>query len=468
MSRDEPWQWSAATAAAAVRDREVTPTELCESVLERINAVEPDLAAFAQLDLDRAREQAAELTREAAAGSLRGPLHGVPIAIKDIFDVEGLPTRCGSPLYADAAPARADAAVVAHLRSAGALLVGKTTTHELACGVYTEQTHNPWDLTRCCGGSSGGSGAAVAAGMAMAATGSDTGGSIRIPAAVCGVVGVKPTYDLLSRQGVTALSWSLDHVGPLARSVDDAALVLDAMLGSGHLSPVPERDLSSVVIGVADDEPLSWVTTPVREAFEDACALLADAGARVVHLSIPELEHTLPLEFTIVMAEGASYHDRSIRERSSLISEGIRVLFQSGAVLPAEDYLLAQRLRTGYRRAVGRAFAEHELDALIAPTIPLAAYAPTDETIVINGREESIIEANVRTTAPFNLTGLPVVCVPSGLSDEGRPVSVQFAGRPHDERQLLALARAYEQRRGLEPFESSLPIGRRSLTGARA
>jgi aspartyl-tRNA(Asn)/glutamyl-tRNA(Gln) amidotransferase subunit A len=392
----------------------------------------------------------------------------VPVAIKDIFDVAGLATRRGSELFANAAPAAADAAVVAHLRSAGAVLVGKTATHELACGVYTEPVRNPWDLSQCCGGSSGGSGAAVAAGEAMAATGSDTGGSIRIPAAVCGIVGIKPTYDLVSRKGVAALSWSLDHVGPLARSVDDAALVLEAMIGPGRgadqsVWPIPATDLTTAVVGLPQDEVLSRVQRPVRLAFEDTCGLLADAGVKLVNVSTPELEETLAIEFAVVMAEAASYYGNELRERSSLIGDGIRVLFQSGAVLPSEDYLKAQRLRSAVCRALERTFNTHGLDALCTPTVPLPAYAPSDTHVEIDGRSEPIIEAVVRTTAPFNLSGLPVVAVPMGLTDEGLPISVQFVGRACRERALLGIAKEYERLGEPLTADDNRPIDREQL-----
>ena len=458
----EPWQWGVVEAAAAVRNGAVAPSELVESVLRRIEAVEPDLHAFTHVDRAGAEAQAEALTREAADGAWRGPLHGVPVAIKDIFDVAGLPTRCGSRLFDDAPPAAVDAEAVARLRSAGAVVVGKTATHELACGVYTEPARNPWDLERCCGGSSGGSAAAVAAGAAAAATGSDTGGSIRIPAALCGIVGVKPTYGLVSRRGVAALSWSLDHVGPLARSVEDAAAVLEAMAGV-ELRPLPDLDLAAVRLGVPDTPVLTRVQPEVRARFEEACAALAAAGAAVVDVPLPELEETLPVEFAIVMAEAASYHARAVRERSELIGAGIRELLRSGALLPAEDYLAAQRLRAAIRAAVARAFADHELDALLTPTLPLPAYAPTDERVVIEGVEEPVIEAAVRTTAPFNLTGLPVVSVPSGLAGGRLPVALQLVGRPRGERRLLALARAYERLRETPDLDAARPVGRETL-----
>src|SRR6185437_5494059 len=220
------WELGLAEAAALIAAGELARSDLVASVLERIDEVEPLVRAFVSVDAEGALRAA-----RAQDGATGGTLRGIPVAIKDIFDVEGFPTGCGSDAYEDAAVAIADAAAVARLRSAGAVVVGKTTTHELACGVYTAPTRNPWDLERSAGGSSGGSGAAVAAGAALGAIGSDTGGSIRIPASHCGLVGVKPTYDLVPRGGALTLSWSLDHVGPLARSVDDVALLLAVLAG---------------------------------------------------------------------------------------------------------------------------------------------------------------------------------------------------------------------------------------------
>ena len=470
MTLDPPWQACAAEAAADIRAGLLTPLELLESVLARLDSVEADLRAFVFVDRERAKEQARILTDEAAAGTFRGPLHGVPIAIKDIFDVAGLPTKCGSRLYSHVVPAGADADVVKNLRAAGAVIVGKTATHELACGVYTPPTRNPWDLSRCCGGSSGGSGAAVAAGAVMAATGSDTGGSIRIPAALCGIVGVKPTYDLLSRRGVATLSWSLDHIGLLARSVEDAALVLQAMVDASEspgreVWPLPAADLAGTVVGIPDGGILAAAVPDVRVAFEGACDVLAGAGARIVPVSIPELDETLTIEFAIVMAEAASYHHDAIAARSDLIGDGIRELLQGGAMLPAVDYLEAQRLRAALCHAVRRAFDEREIDTLCAPTLPIAAYGHDDTTVVIDGQDVPIIDAVVGSTAPFNLTGLPVVSVPSGLTEQRLPVAVQFVGRPYSERTLLATAAEYEHRRGRgalgehDPLRSWSPDG---------
>jgi aspartyl-tRNA(Asn)/glutamyl-tRNA(Gln) amidotransferase subunit A len=298
----------------------------------------------------------------------------------------------------------------------------------------------------------------------MAATGSDTGGSIRIPAAVCGVVGIKPTYGVVSRRGVAALAWSLDHVGPLARSVDDAAAVFEVLVDPAvraRLAAAPDpSDARSegTVLGVPTDAVLSRVLPSVRAAFEEACAVLVDAGARLVEVSIPELEETLPLEFAIVAAEAASFHAEHLRTSAALIGPEIRALFQAGAILPSADYLLAQRLRSVLCSAVARTFDENGLDALCTPTLPLGPWRFEDTNLEIDGVEEAVIEAAVRTTAPFNLTGLPTVSVPMGLDERALPVGLQLVGRPYLDRTAIAVARAYEQRRG--PLAAVTPLHR--------
>jgi len=456
----DPASLDIVTAATEMRAGSLRASALLASILERIDEVEPELRAFVLVDREGAQRAAVDLDRELARDKLRGPLHGIPVAVKDIFDVAGFPTRCGCRAYDDAPLASEDSTVVARLRAAGAIILGKTTTHELACGVYTPPTRNPWDLERIPGGSSGGSGAAIAAGMAMGATGSDTGGSIRIPAALCGVVGIKPTYGRVSRAGVAALSWSLDHAGPLARTVDDAALLLQAMAGVDprdptsidrplpDLFPSSEGSLQGRRIGVPSELFFNGITDAVRGAVDDARRSLSDLAATIVEVSIPELAWTLPAEFGIVLAEAASYHEQLLRTRPKLIGENVLGLLDAGALLPATYYLRAQRLRAVIQTAVRRAFEQARLDALLAPTLPAAAARHDQLTYLFDGREEGVTDAYVRTTAPFNLTGQPVVAVPAGLSPEGLPIGVQFAGRPYAEDTVVTIARAYERASG--------------------
>jgi aspartyl-tRNA(Asn)/glutamyl-tRNA(Gln) amidotransferase subunit A len=452
----EPWELGLVEAAGLIEAGELAPSELVASVLERLDAVEPVLHAFVSVDHEGAM-------REARAQDERrgGALRGIPIAIKDIFDVAGLPTGNGSRAYAGAAPAAGDATAVARLRAAGAVLVGKTATHVLACGVYTPPTRNPWDLDRSPGGSSGGSGAAVAAGAAMGATGSDTGGSIRIPASHCGLVGVKPTYGRVSRAGALALSWSLDHVGPLARTVEDAALLLSVLAGpdprdSTTLAcpPLPDRlfdadaGITGLRVGVLREKPFAPFDADMAAALDGAVAALEQHGASVVEVAIPELERTLPPEFAIVAAEAGSYHEERLRSAPDSIEDEVRTLIETGLLLPSSVYLRAQRARRLMQRAVAAAFEAHRLDALVAPTVPAAAQRCDQDEYEFDGVAESVQDALVRTTAPFNLTGLPAVAVPTGLGESGFPGSVQLVGRPFDEATALRLARAVERAAG--------------------
>ena len=451
-----PWELSLAEAARLIAAGELAPSELVASALERLEAVEPLLHAFVSVDAEGALRAA-----HAQDGRRGGSLRGIPIAIKDIFDVAGVPTGNGSRAYADAAPAAEDATAVARLRAAGAVLVGKTATHVLACGVYTPPTRNPWDLDRSPGGSSGGSASAVAAGAVMGAIGSDTGGSIRIPASHCGLVGVKPTYGRVSRAGALALSWSLDHVGPLARTVEDAALLLSVLAGPDPKDPTTlacpplpgppfnaDDEVDRLRVGVLRGKPFAPFEPDVGAALDAAVTILEADGVSVVELAIPELERTLPPEFAIVAAEAASYHEDRLRNVPDTIEDEVRTLLETGLLLPSSVYLRAQRARRLMQQAVAAAFEVHRLDALVAPTVPAAAQRRDQDDYELGGAAESVQNALVRTTAPFNLTGLPAVAVPTGVGASGFPGSVQFVAPPFDEATALRLARAVERAAG--------------------
>ncbi len=450
---EQSWALDLVDAAGFVASGELAPSELVASALERLEAVEPLVHAFVSVDAEGALREA-----RGQDGRPGGPLRGIPVAVKDIFDLAGLPTGCGSAVFAGASPAGEDASAVARLRAAGAIVVGKTTTHELACGVYTPPTRNPWDFERSAGGSSGGSGAAVAAGAAIGAIGSDTGGSIRIPASHCGLVGVKPTYGRVSRAGALALSWSLDHVGPLARTVEDAALLLSVLAGPDPRDPttlgrppLPELLLraddgvAGLSVGLLRGAPFAPLEPDVESALDSAVALLTAEGVEIAETALPELERSLPAEFAIVAAEAASYHETRVARSGDLIGEDVRGLLETGLLLPASVYLRAQRTRRVIQQAVAAAFAAQRLDALIAPTVPAAAQRRDQLEYELDGAAEPVIEALVRTTAPFNLAGLPAVAVPTGLGSSGFPGSVQVVARPFDEQTALRLARAIER-----------------------
>lgn len=441
------WGLGVAELAGLIRRNEISPAELLDSVLARIEGVEGLVHAFVTLDTREARSAAAALTREAIAGYFRGPFHGVPIAVKDIIDVQGIPTQRGSSAFADARPAAADAAVVSHLRRAGAIILGKTVTHEFACGVYSPPTRNPWALERSAGGSSGGSAAAVAAGEALAALGSDTGGSIRIPAALCGVVGIKPTYGSVDASGSACLSWSLDHLGAIARSASDAALVLEAMGWSG---PQPSVRLWAPMAGVLESakiavpRELTQVADPeVTRAFEGACRQLRASGAVVREVTIPALRWAAASETAIFMSEAASCYQHELRSQPRRIGPEVRTLLQAGAILPSALYLRAQELRGRICDDIDRALESSQCHFLCCPTVPMPAYRPEETTWEQVG--EPIVNAVTRGVTPFNLCGRPAISLPMGLSEQGLPLGLQFVAARYGEPELIGLAKDFEE-----------------------
>ena len=444
-----------AEAAARLRSGTTSSVELTTRVLDGIERVNDRLNAFVLVDRDGALSGAEAADALLQSGRDAGPLSGIPVGIKDIIDMAGLPTRCGSPAFSDRARS-ADATVVTRLREAGAVMVGKTTTHELACGVYSAPAANPWDTDRLPGGSSGGSGAAVAAGAVPMALGSDTGGSIRIPASVCGVAGLKPTFGRVSRAGVASLAWSLDHLGPLAATVSDCAASLQAMAGFDPADPatsrlpVPDfsaglgRGVEGLRIGVLADAPFAPLQGAVADSFGGAVDVLRSLGAELPPLRIPELDRTLATEFAIVGPEAAAYHRRLLRDRPEAISPGIRHLFTIGTLVPSSYYLTGLQARSVIRDGLRAAFENHNLDAVVTPTLPATAAPAGDEQLECGGVVEDVTAAYVRTTAPFNLSGQPALSVPCGFDKEGLPAGLQIAGRPFDEATVLQIGAAYE------------------------
>ncbi|MGW8531385.1 MULTISPECIES: amidase [Nocardiopsidaceae] len=336
-----PYQLTLADASRAIAAKELSPIELTESVLARAAHVEEDVSAFATLTPEAALRAAARAQAEIAAGSHRGPLHGIPAAVKDIFDTAGTRTAAGSRVHANRIP-DADSAVVAALKEAGAVPVGKTHTHEFAYGTITPATHNPWATDRVAGGSSGGSAAAVASGGATAAIGGDTGGSIRIPAALCGAVGLKPTHGLVPRHGAIPLSWTLDHVGPITRTVEDAALVLDAVAGHDLRDPttlrVPVEDrtrgigtnLTGLRIGVPGNYFFDRIEPDVEQAVRSAVETLAGLGAELVGVEIPLAESVHAAQWGIMVPEAAAYHQDTLWRSPEYYGPDVRVLLEAG------------------------------------------------------------------------------------------------------------------------------------------
>ncbi|WP_369216533.1 amidase [Streptomyces flavofungini] len=448
-------------ASDAIRERRLSPVELVDAVLDRVERTEPRLHAYAAVTADRARHAAREAEHEIAAGRYRGALHGVPMGLKDLIDVGGMATEAGSRVRAEHR-ADSDSAVAERLARAGAVLLGKTHTHEFAFGLTTPQTHNAWDQRRVAGGSSGGSAVAVAAGSAAFALGTDTGGSIRVPASLNGVVGLKPTYGLVSRHGVTSLSWSLDHVGPITRTVQDAFLVLAELAGHDPRDPAsvpapdgPLRweggtDLSGVRVGVPRNHYFDHVDPEVEAAVRAAVARLAELGARLVDVGIPMAGHLQAVQWGLMVPEATAYHERGLRSVPDLYADDVRGLLEAGELMSAGDYLRAQRARTLMRQAWAEMLAD--VDVIAAPTVPMTAAPVGQETVTWpDGTVESVPDAYVRLSAPANITGVPALTVPVGQDAAGLPIGMQLLGRPFGEGVLLRTGHAYERSRELSP-----------------
>jgi aspartyl-tRNA(Asn)/glutamyl-tRNA(Gln) amidotransferase subunit A len=431
---------------AAYRRRELSPVDVTNACLASIDQTEFDLHAWVEVSADDARESAVAAEADLRAGVDRGPLHGVPVGIKDIFDVAGLPTRCGSPARAQQAAAASDSASVAALRAGGAVLLGKTVTQEFAAGVISPPARNPWDPARVPGGSSGGSAAALAARNCFAAMGSDTGGSIRIPAAACGVVGFKPTYASLSAEGVFPLSWSLDTVGPLARSVADARLTWSLLAGR-KAAPLNTTDLRGFRVGVAEPFFLHNLQSAVREAMTSTIEVLRSLGAEVVESPWEEAAAARAIGFLLNRAETAVVHGAVARDEPGAFSRynpDLRLRVAAGGILPSELYVNSLRKRAVVRDSMANLFREHRLNALLTPTLPTTAVPAADMAISGTGLDEGIGAAWTRLTMPFNTTGQPVLAMPVGFDALGLPIGVQFAGAPGREDELFEIGQVLE------------------------
>ncbi|WFB10588.1 Asp-tRNA(Asn)/Glu-tRNA(Gln) amidotransferase GatCAB subunit A [Streptomyces sp. LX-29] len=451
----QPYELPLAAAADAIRARRLSPVELADSVLERVEKVEPRLQAYVTVTAEHARKAAREAERDIAMGRYRGPLHGVPMGLKDLIDVAGMATSASSRVRAGHR-AETDSTVAARLTAAGAVLLGKTHTHEFAYGLTTPQTRNAWDRDRVAGGSSGGSAVAVASGAAAFALGTDTGGSIRVPAALNGVVGLKPTYGLVPRHGVTPLSWSLDHVGPITRTVQDAALVLNALVGHDPRDPAslatPAVDyrpttgasLSGLRIGVPRTYYFDRVDPEVEAAVRRAIDHLQALGARLVDVEIPMARYVQATQWGLMVPEATASHEATLRTVPELYGDDVRVLLEAGALMPTGDYLRAQRSRTLMRQEWARML--REVDLIAAPTVPATAVKAGQEVITwSDGTVEGVSDAYVRLSSPANITGVPSLSVPVGHDAAGLPIGMQLLGRPLGESVLLRVGHAYEQ-----------------------
>jgi aspartyl-tRNA(Asn)/glutamyl-tRNA(Gln) amidotransferase subunit A len=421
----------------------VAATEAC---LRRIAGGNEALNAFILVMADEARRQARDADAELAAGHDRGPLHGVPISVKDLFDIRGRATTAASNVRKHHVAVH-DAESVIQLRRAGAVIIGKTNLHEFAFGTTNDDSafgaaHHPLDPAHSPGGSSGGSAASVAAGMALAALGTDTGGSIRIPAAICGLVGLKPTLGETSTDGVVPLSATLDHVGPLAQSVTDAWHVYQALLGRPVSRPLVPRPLSGVRFGVPVRYFCDVLQADVRARFEHSLEHIREAGATIDEVNIAHADFIATIYLQLVFGEAAAYHSATLESQPHDYTAAVRLRLELARYVLAEDYRRAMEGRRILQREVDAALASHE--ALLLPTLPITAPRIGEANITIDGTAHPVRNLMLRLTQPFNITGHPAMSLPAGAGDNGLPVGLQVVGRPHETSVLMQTALAIE------------------------
>ena len=458
-----------AEAARRVREGEVSPVALTAACLERIAAVDSQVNAFITVMADEAVYDARRVEMELQRGEDPGPLAGVPIALKDLLDTAGVRTTAGAKFFTDRIPDR-DAHVVERLRNAGAVIIGKANMHEWALGVTNDNPHfgachNPSALERITGGSSGGSAAALAAGMCCGSLGSDTGGSIRIPASLCGVVGLKPTYGRVSTRDVIPLSWSLDHVGPMGHAVTDVAQLLQVIAGPDAADPGSanvavdaylagiEDGISGWRVGVIDDEWLGELEPDVRSAMRTAVDMLGAAGAWIEPLDAPDLSDAAKLNGLMTTADAAAFHRDRIEQSPGEFGADVLARLRRGAAFGAADYADARRRQTVLRKTFERWFTEHggPFDVVVMPSTPVTAPRIAGLDAV------AMAPILTRLTAPFNFTGLPALSVPCGVSSAGLPIGLQIVGAPWAERRVLRAGRAFEREHAVargEPREA--------------
>jgi aspartyl-tRNA(Asn)/glutamyl-tRNA(Gln) amidotransferase subunit A len=446
-------------ASARLQAGEVSSAELVDACLLRIAATNDVLAAYITVFADEAREVAFAADAMRRAGHRLGPLHGIPIALKDNLAVAGTRTTAGSKVLGDWFPDE-DATVTARLKSAGAILIGKTNMHEFAWGGTTANPHygfgrNPWDPERFPAGSSGGSGAAVAARTCYGAIGTDTGGSIRLPSAVNGIVGIRPTIGRVSNHNVIPLAWSMDTVGPMTRTVEDCAVMFGAIAGHDPRDPGSatepvvdyvadlERGVQGLRIGVIPGYFFTHLQPAVERAVRSAVSTFEALGATVVDVEIADIEGNISAQLTVESCEPSTYHQRWLRERPEDYGDDVRLLLEMGELHTAVHYLQAQRYRALLRSQFLDAFKD--VDVFVCPTLPFTATKVGEASVVIeNGVEEDMLSAIMQYTGVPSLTGLPSLAVPCGFDDDGLPVGMQIIGRPFAEAQLFRAGHAFQ------------------------
>ncbi len=448
-----------ADQARLLQQGEVKATELASAALERIEKLDSQVNAFITVMSESAMREAEAADAEIAAGKYRGGMHGIPVGLKDLICTKGVRTTVGSDVLRDFVPAE-DAEVVTRLKAAGAVIIGKTNMHEFAYGPTNLNGHygdvrNPWNPDRISGGSSGGSGAAVAARMLPMAIGSDTGGSIRIPASLCGITGIKPTYGRVSRHGTFPCAWSLDHLGPMCQTAEDAAIALQVMAGydekdagSSHVD-VPDYlaelndDVRGLPIAILTEYVEAQNQPAVRPAFANAVAAFRELGLQIEEISVPDVKFAMAASTAIQSAECSEYHRESLRLHGERYGADVRERIESGYYVSGADYVRGQRIRRQLNEQFAELFKRYR--AIIYPSLPVAAFRRDTPTVEIGGKQYGGRGALVGQCRLFNLVGTPVISLPSGFDEEGLPLGLQLATAAFDEVTALRLGHAFQK-----------------------
>lgn len=447
MTDEELKKLTLASAARLIAAKQISAAELTAAVLARIDRLNPDMRAFITVMKDQ------------IDGSPKRPLLGVPVSVKDLYDTRGIKTTAGAKVFAERVPEE-DATVVKKLKDAGAVIVGKTNLHEFAFGVTTMNPHfgtarNPWDRERICGGSSGGSASAVALSMGFGSLGSDTGGSIRIPAALCGIVGLKPTYGRVSLHGVVPLAWSLDHAGPMTKTVEDAAILLGIIAGHDPrdsntrniIVPAYTDALTGNIKDVRAGIPKTYfyerLAPEVSDGIRAALRSLEKLGAQMIEIDLPAAPVNRAVWNEIASPEAYSYHEKFLRKHADSYGLNVRARIEAGRLLLSIDYVRAQRARALMKQQCKKAF--EKVDVIVTPTVPISAPYINRVQDPWGSDAEPAAASLTRFTRFFNIVGLPAISIPCGFTSEGLPIGMQIAGKAFDESTVLRVAHAYEQ-----------------------
>jgi aspartyl-tRNA(Asn)/glutamyl-tRNA(Gln) amidotransferase subunit A len=451
--------WNLAALSNAIGEKQVSPVEVTRQLLERIQQVDKKLNAFITVLSEEALAAASQAEKEIMSGNIKGPLHGIPVGLKDLIYTKGVKTTMGSEIYQDYVPDY-DAAVVEKLKEAGAIIIGKLNTHQFAYGTTGDRSYygparNPYDTSRITGGSSSGSGAAVASGLCYAALGTDTGGSVRIPSSCCGIVGMKPTFGRVSKYGVFPLSWTLDHVGPMTRTVEDNAILLSVLSGYDERDPYSaqkdtedftrylRQGIKGSVVGVPSSFYFEKVEAEVNAKVQQAIEMLRDLGAEIRVIEIPDIEEISLAFQTTLRSEAYAVHEERLRNQPDKWDEEVKTRLLTGMEPMAYEYVQSQQIKYLAIEQFNQILKE--VDVIVAPTIPILPTEINQREIDLNGSKEYVRGLLNRITGPTNLTGSPSLSIPCGLSDSGLPVGLQLIGRRFDEANLYRFGCAFEQ-----------------------